>query len=128
MTARRNGLEVEGLKQTVKALEQLGVEVDDLKDVMGPIADHAAEVMRPLIPSRSGKLRASARGNRAKNIARVTVGSARVKYAGVINYGWARRGIKPADFTGKTDRALGDDAARMLEDGLDNILERNNLT
>jgi hypothetical protein len=128
VTARRNGIEVEGLRETVRSLERFGVAVEDLKGVFGPIAAHAADVMRPLIPARSGKLRGSARGSKAKNVARVTVGSARLKYGGVVNYGWPRRGIRAADFTGKTDRALGDDAVRMLEAGLDDLLDKEQLT
>lgn len=126
--ARSNGIAVEGLRETVRALEKAGVEVEDLKDVMAPIAKKAADVMETFVPVRSGALRASVRPNRAKGKAVVTVGRARVKYAGPINYGWPKRGIKPADFTGKTDRVMDDTAARMLEAGLDDLLERNGLT
>lgn len=139
---RRTGVYVEGLRETVRSLERAGVEVDDLKDVMGAIAAKAAEIMRPLIPSRSGKLRGSARPNRAKGRALVTIGTARVKYAGAVNYGWGRahanykhgrhatgiRGsYRGADFTTKTDAQLEDTATRMLEAGLVDVLERNGL-
>lgn len=143
MPARRNGVEVEGLRETVKALERVGYAVEDLKGVFGPIAAHAAEIMRPFIPTRSGKLRASARGSKAKNVARVTIGSARVKYAGAINYGWGtkhanykhgryasgiRGSFRGVDYTAKTDAALGDDSVRMLETGLQDLLNKEQLT
>lgn len=121
------GIHVEGLRETVRSLEKLGVEVDDLKDVMAPIATKAADTMQTFVPVRSTALRASVRPNRAKNKAVVTVGSARVRYAGAINYGWRARNIKPADFTGKTDRAMDDTAVRMLEDGIDEILRKEGL-
>lgn len=118
---------VEGLRETVRHLQDLGVEIDDLKDVMADIATEATDVMQGFIPTRSGALRASARGNRAKGKAIVTVGKARVPYAAAINYGWAARNIKPADFTGKTDRAMDDRAVQMLEAGIDKLIDKKGL-
>lgn len=121
------GVAVEGLRDLTRSLEQAGVEVDELKDVMGTIAAEAAETMRPFIPSRSGRLRGSARGNRAKGKAVVTVGSARVPYAQVINYGWPRRNIRPANFTERTDAVMEIRAVEILEDGWNAIAERHGL-
>lgn len=120
--ARNTGIYFEGLRETTRNLEQLGVDVADMKDVMASIAAKAVDVMRPFIPSVSGTLRASARGNRAKGKAVVTVGSARVKYAQPINWGWPRRHISPAHFTQKTDQAMDDTAVRMLTDGIDRLI------
>ena len=118
---------VTGLRETVKALEDLGVEVADLKSVMGDIAAKAADVMAPFIPSRKGTLRASARPSKAKGKAVVTVGRARVPYAGPINYGWRRRHIAPANFTGRTDRVMEGQAEQMLEDGIKKLISEKGL-
>lgn len=118
---------IDGLRQAVKQLEQFGVEVDDLKDTMSAIAAKATDVMRPFIPSRTGKLRGSARGNRAKGKAVVTVGSARVRYGPAINYGWPARNIRPANFTRKTDEVMDDLAPQMLAEGIDQIIEKRGL-
>lgn len=121
--ARNTGIYFEGLRETIRAMEQLGVEIGDMKDVMAAIAAKAADIMRPLIPlGPTGKLRASARGNRAKGKAVVTVGNARVKYANPINYGWPRRHIAPADFVHKTDQAMDDIAVEMLSEGIDRLI------
>jgi hypothetical protein len=118
---------VEGLREAVKQLEELGADVDDLKDTMAEIAAEAVEVMQPLIPTRSGKLRASARGNRAKGKAVVTIGRATVRYAAPINYGWPKRNIRPANFTSKTDKAMETRAPELLEQGINAAIEKRGL-
>lgn len=122
------GLQVQGLREALRELEAAGAAVADLKDVMGEIADKAVSVMRPYVPSRSGRLRASVRGNKAKGKAVVTIGRARMGYAGPINYGWRARGIRPANFTGKTDAAMDGIAAQMLEAGIDKIITEKGLS
>lgn len=119
---------VSGLRETVKQLEALGTDVDDLKDTFAAIAAEAVDVMQPLIPSRSGKLRASARGNRAKNKAVVTIGRASVRYAAPINYGWPKRHIRAANFTGKTDKAIEPKVYELLEQGINTAIEKNGLS
>lgn len=118
---------VEGLRSLVKDLEQAGVALDDIKDVFAEIASVSADVMQTFVPVRSGDLRRSVRGNRAKNKAVVTAGKARVPYARVINYGWPARGIRPADFTGRTDSVMQGRAAELLESGLTRLLEKAGL-
>lgn len=121
-------LHVTGLRETIRTLEQIGIEVADLKDVMGAIAARATEVMQPHIPlGPTGNLRRSARGNKAKGKAIVTVGKAAVQYAAVINYGSPKRGIRPADFTGKTDAVMDDEAARMFEAGINDLIKKRGL-
>lgn len=118
---------VEGLRKQVKALEAAGVAVDDLKDVMAQIATVAGDVMEPFVPLGTGALRRTVRGNRAKGKAVVTIGRAKVKYAGPINYGWPARNIEAANFLAKTDKAMDTRAAQMLEDGINDILKREDL-
>ena len=123
----KSGVYVEGLRETVRNLEKLGADVDDLKDVMGSIASRAADVMQGFTPKVTGKLQASIRGNRAKGKAVVTAGRASVKYAGAVNYGWPKRRIKPRNFTGKTDAVMEKESVQMLEDGLQKLIEQNGL-
>lgn len=124
----KSGVYITGLREITKAMEKAGVDVEELKDVMGGIATEATQVMQPFIPSRSGALRASARGNRAKGKAVVTIGKARTPYAGAINYGWPRRGIKPANFVARTDSIMDTRVVEMLEAGWAKIAERHGLT
>lgn len=121
------GVRIEGLREMTRAMERAGVEVEELKDVMGGIADEATRVMTPFIPRKSGALRASARGNRAKGKAVVTVGKARTPYAAAIQWGWAKHNIKPAGFVERTDNVMDVRAVQMLEDGWDDIAQRHGL-
>jgi hypothetical protein len=123
----KTGVYVQGLREITRAMEKAGVDVEELKDAMAAVADRATAVMRPLIPHRSGALRATARGNRAKGKAVVTIGRGRVRYAGPINYGWPKRNIRPANFTAKTDEVMEHEAPQLLEKGWNDIVERHGL-
>lgn len=121
------GVRVEGLNKTLRAMQQVGVEVGDLKDVMGDIATEGARLASSFAPRRSGRLAESVRGNRAKAKAVVLAGRARVPYAGVVNYGFAKRGIRPALFMQRADAELAPKAVKMLEAGLDNAVTKAGL-
>lgn len=121
-------VKVEGLRQKVRDLEAMGVEVDDLKGAFGAIAKEAAVVTRGFIPTLTGTLAGTARGNRAKSKAVVTVGRASVPYAGAINYGWPARNIEPAGFFEKTDKAMEPVAEKRIEQELDKLITKKGLT
>jgi hypothetical protein len=121
------GVHVAGLRELTRGLEKAGVEVEELKDVMGGIATEAARVMQGFVPTRSGRLRDSVRGNRAKGKALVTIGGARVPYARPIQYGYPSRNIKPARFIERTDDVMETRAVEMLEEGWAQITQRNGL-
>ena len=93
---------------------------DPLKDVMPRTPPEAADTMRGFTPRRTGRLADSARGNRAKGNATVTVGTAR------INYAWAVQ--RRAGFIEKTDKAMETRTVQLLEDGWADIAERHGLT
>lgn len=122
-----SGVRVEGLNKTVKALQQVGVEIADLKETFSGIAAQGARLASSFAPSRSGLLRATIRGNKAKNKAVVLAGGARTPYAGAINYGWKARGIEPALFMQKADRELAGSVPGLLEDGLNAAIRKAGL-
>lgn len=126
MTRDPGAVKVEGLRQTVNQLQTLGADVDDLKDTFSAIADEGARVMASLVPVRSGKLRATIHGNRAKSKAVVTVGRGSVPYAGPINYGWPARHIKARNFVAKTDQVMGPRIEKMLDQGLEKAIRKIN--
>lgn len=130
---------VTGLRETVRGLERLGVDLDDLKDAFADIARQGAEEAARQAPHRSGKLAASVRGNRAKGKAVVTAGRASVKYAGPINYGWGRAhsnykhgkyatGIRGAyrgnPFMQRADEVIGPRAVVLLEQGIQKAIDK----
>ena len=122
----RTGTKVEGLNQVVRALQQMGVEVEDLKAAFSKIADRAAQVASDAAPKKSGRLAADIRGNRAKSKAVVTAGRASVPYAGPINYGWPSRNIAPAGFMQTADEQMQPVALQMLEDEINTQIKEKN--
>jgi len=127
MGAPKSGVYVSGLREITRGFEKAGVDVEELKDVMGKVASEAADSMQAFVPTRTGALRASVRGNRAKGKAVVTAGKARVPYAAPIQWGWAKRGIKPAKFVERTDDVMETRSVQILEQGWADIAERNGL-
>ena len=108
-------VQVEGLQQTVRALEKVGVSIDDLKDAFSALAKEGAAKAKSYAPARTGHLAASIRGNRAKNKAVITAGRSKVPYAGPINYGWPSHGIKANPFMQRASEDIGRNALAELE-------------
>lgn len=123
----RAGFRVEGLTQVVRALQQMGVDVDDLKGAFSKIADDAAQAAASFAPRKSGRLAGDIRGNRAKSKAVVTAGRSSVPYAGPINYGWPKRGIEPAGFMQRADQVMQPRALDALEDEINRAITRRGL-
>jgi len=122
------GVRVEGLSKLVRDLEAVGVGVDDLKDAFADIAAKGARLAASFAPQRTGALADSVRGNRAKSKAVVAAGSARVPYAGAINYGWPARNIKPVGFMQKADLAMRETAVTDLERAVERLIAAKGLS
>lgn len=121
-------VQVDGLRELVHDLEKVGVELEDLKDVFGTIAEFAADTAEPFVPYRSGALRSSTRGNRAKNKAVVMFGRGKTsKYVAPILYGWPARNIRGSQTITRTDAILEHQIPRILDEGLDQLLHKNGL-
>lgn len=122
-------VKVEGLRPLLKDIERAGADVEDMKDGMAEIAEYFADYARKpsVLPRRSGALAKTARGNRAKGSARVTIGRAAVPYAGPIVYGWPSRNIRPAGSLEKMDREANSVGFDMLEEAVEKLLRKNDL-
>ncbi|MCM0618777.1 hypothetical protein [Nocardioides bruguierae] len=119
----RSGFRVEGLRDVVRGLQQMGLDVDDLKDAFAKLAAKGSEVASQLAPRRSGRLAGDVRGNRAKSKAVITAGRATVPYAGPINYGWPKRGIEPSLFMQRADEQMQPTAVQLLEDEINTKIQ-----
>lgn len=115
----RGGVRVEGLNRVTRALQGLGLDVEDLVGAFGAIADQAVDRIQAHVPKRSGALASDIRGNKSKNKAVVRAGRAAIPYAGPINYGWPKRGIEAAGFMQKGDEEMQPIAAQLLADEID---------
>src|SRR5688572_11567979 len=121
---------VKGLRETQRALAKLGAAADELKDIMARIASEGAEVAAGFVPVKSGALKRTVRGNRAKARATVTIGRSKSNaYAGVQNYGWPAKNIEGSNFVEKTDNAFMETnkPVKILEEGLAQLITKYGL-
>lgn len=120
-------VQVDNLNQTVRDLQRLGLEVDDLKDAFSTIANEAAAVIEAAAPKRTGRLAGDIKGNRAKAKAVVSVGRSKVPYAGPINYGWPSRGIDASNFMQAADDGYAHRAVARLEQEINEQIRKKGL-
>jgi hypothetical protein len=141
--AIQGGVRVDGLNRTVRDLQTLGLEIDDLKEAFGDLAAEGADLASSFAPKVKGDLARTIRGNRSKNKAVVTAGKKKVAYAGAVNYGWPEGkknwqaeprerggwpiGIEPAGFMEKADEELRPRALAELEDAIDRKIRERGL-
>lgn len=81
------GVKIEGLRETIRSLEKFGTQATDLKAAFQRIGQNVANEAKSEAPKLSGALAASIKPSNTKNKSVIRAGSARVPYAGVINYG-----------------------------------------
>lgn len=119
-------LRVEGLAKFIRQAQKAGASAEDMRELMHRVG--MVVVTRSALPARTSALDNSVRAGRGKTKAVVRAGSAKVPYAGVINYGWPARGILPAAHPLQdTLAATRGDQLAMLEAGINEILVKNNL-
>lgn len=122
------GTRVTGLRQVLRDLSQLGLDVDDFKDTFSKISTKGANLAAGFVNSKSGVLAGTLRGNRSKNKSVVSAGRSSVRYAGPQNYGWPVRNIKPQRFMQKADEQLQPEIVPMLEAELNDKIRKHGLS
>lgn len=102
------GIKVAGLNQTIKALREIGVPDNEIKESLQQSAELVAQRGRTLVPVRSGRLLGSIRTAKQLRKAVVRAGSSSVPYANPIHWGWyydkewfIYKRIKPNPFLAK---------------------------
>lgn len=106
------GIKVEGLKDVLFALKQIGVPTAEVSAASQQAADIVASTARTLVPVRSGRLRASIKSKKQARKVLVSAGTNKtVPYANPIHWGWfydrnnfVKKNILPNPFFAK---ALG---------------------
>lgn len=91
------GVQVTGLRETVRSLEQFGAEVSDLKAAFRTIGQLVVRAADDRAPKLTGRLAGSIKASNTKNKSIVRAGGAAIPYAGVIHYG-GYHNIKPNPF------------------------------
>ena len=123
MSNTTNGVKVTGLNQAIRALRELGVPDQEIKDAGSRAGELVANEARGLTPVRTGKLRDSIRVSKTLRKVTISAGNNRssksgVPYANPIHWGWFKRNIRPQPFFVK---ALGLTRAEVYKQYFDNI-------
>lgn len=118
-------IRTQGLAKTARALEKAGADSTDMKQLMHDIGMLVVNASLP--PVLTGRLKASIRAGRGKTKAVVRAGGSNVPYAPVIHYGWRTRNIEPQPFLLNALQKERGDVFIKLEQGIDDILRKNNL-
>lgn len=110
--AQPAGIKVEGLKEVLFALKQIGVPTAEVSAASQEAAEIVAAMSRTLVPVRSGRLRASIKSRKQARKVLVSAGNSKsIPYANPIHWGWfydrnnfVKKNILPNPFFAK---ALG---------------------
>lgn len=116
---------VEGLSKLNRELRKAGVDVQRMNEVMHAIGQ--AVVNAANVPVKTGRLKSTLRAGKGRTKAVVRMGGARAPYAGVIEYGWAARGITGTMAVNRARDSRKAESHRMIREGVDKILKSNNL-
>ncbi|MGC5584152.1 hypothetical protein [Ornithinimicrobium sp. W1665] len=121
-------VKIEGLRKALRAFEAAGASAEDMKDLMHSIGLIVVATATPNAPTLSGALAGSLRAGRGKTKAVVRAGGARVPYAGVQHYGWPARNIAAKPFLADAVQSTRAKTFAALEDGVGDLLKKQNLT
>ena len=119
-------IRVTGLRRTLRALERAGADAQDMRELMHSIGNIVVQAAN--VPSLTNRLAGTVRAGRGKTKAVVRAGGARAPYAGVIHYGWPARNIAPQPFLSQALQSERSDIFAALEQGIEEITRRNDLT
>jgi hypothetical protein len=89
--AKKPGVKVADLNKFTRKLKQYEGAVEDMKAAHKSAADLVAATARPLIPTRTGRLKGTLRTGASQRGGRVAAGKKAVPYAGPIHFGWPNR-------------------------------------
>jgi hypothetical protein len=117
---------ITGLRETVRNLERLGVDVQDLKDAFGAISQEVATEAGARVRVKTGAHKASIRPARTKNKAVVRAGNnTDAPAAGILNYGG--HGITGDEFLTGPANANPEAKAQQIDRNLHRLILKYDL-
>lgn len=122
--ARPAMVQVQGMRQLARTLNQSEDEIDTLKQAHTAVARLVAQAAAGDAPKRTGALAGTARPAQQKRRARVYWGRAAVPYGGPIHYGWPARNIRPQPFVSGAAVRTQTIWVGMYRSSVDRSLER----
>jgi hypothetical protein len=114
---------VDGIPETVRALDALGAQIANPVDALDQVADGAAAVAARNTPSRTGRLRDTIATPQAAGLAVFAIGGPTTPYDRPVLYGWKH--ARPAPTLDAVTRYLEDQAAPTVDQGLDRLIGKS---
>lgn len=117
-------VEVEGVPELKRALEDVAHDLDDPRVAMSAISVEMSRLAAQLAPRLSGTLAGSIHPTPSR---RTAAASTSLVYAGPINGGWPARNIAPSLFMERAQAASEPVAVKHLEQQIDVSIRREGL-
>lgn len=109
-------LYIVGQKRFLQTMRKAGADLAELKEVNASAARVALPAARSRTPvGRTGRLAGSVRAGATQKAGVIRAGSKAVRYAGVVNYGWPARGIRPRLFANDGVASTEGEWAKLYE-------------
>lgn len=118
-------LEIDGVRDTVRAIRRIEDGANDLKQVHGRAAANVQQAVNA--PVRSGKLAASVRSSGQVGAGVIRAGKASVPYAGPIHWGWPARNIKANPFLVTAAERRTPQVVEIYEQGFVDLIKKHQL-
>jgi hypothetical protein len=115
-----------GVDEIERDLRYVGLKLSDL-DFAG-IANEGMRLAASFAPVRSGALRRSIKASKGKSRATIRAGSKAVPYAGPINYGWYKRGIRASRFMQRADKEMRRTVPIELKRQIEHLIATRGMT
>lgn len=119
------GVRVEGAAQLRRTLRRAAGDLTELKAAHGRAAAIAGGRARQEAPQRSGRMARTVRWGASNTAATIRAGNnTRVRYAGVIHWGWPRHHIAAQPFAAEGAKVTEPIWVSVYEDAVQRILDR----
>ena len=115
---------VVGQKRFVQTMRKAGADMKELKGVNRQAADIALPAVQRLTPRRTGRLAASIRAGATQKAGVIRAGRKTVPYAGPVNYGWPKHGIRPRLFVNQGVAGSESAWSRVYADFIDKTIRQ----
>lgn len=92
-TGRVVKVELEGLAEAQRDMRKYGASLDDMRDLYQRVGDIGAEGGRRQAPVRTGRAKASTRGEGRPGFAIVKAGGPALPWVPPVHFGWTTRGL-----------------------------------
>jgi hypothetical protein len=111
-------ISIQGVKEVTDSLDKLARDLKSNIELNKELSTTLSQKASAMAPKLTGALASSVQGNPSAEKAQILAGSAAVPYAGVQEYGWPERNIRPQPYL---NPAVKDNIGYIIEKYNDSI-------